>query len=119
MTLPTPSIEYFLLSPMLIVFGVAVAGVLVEAFVPRRFRYGAQITLTFAGLVAAFVALLLVADTIWAGRPAVLGAVADRPNGAVPAGHRAAGRDAGSHLHGRTHGRHKRRRKGRQPRRWR
>ncbi len=76
MTLPTPSIEYFLLSPTLIVFGVAVAGVLVEAFVPRRFRYGAQITLTFAGLVAAFVALLLVADTIWAGRPAVLGAVA-------------------------------------------
>jgi NADH-quinone oxidoreductase subunit N len=79
MTLPTPSIEYFLLSPMLIVFGVAVAGVLVEAFVPRRFRYGAQVTLTFAGLVAAFVAVLLVADTIWAGRPAVLGAVAIDP----------------------------------------
>ena len=76
MTLPTPSIEYFLLCPTLIVFGVAVAGVLVEAFVSRRFRYGAQVTLTFGGLVAAFVALLLVADTIWAGRPAVLGAVA-------------------------------------------
>jgi NADH-quinone oxidoreductase subunit N len=79
MTLPTPSIEYFLLSPMLIVFGVAVAGVLVEAFVPRRLRYGVQVTLTFAGLVAAFVAVLLVADTIWAGRPAVLGAVAIDP----------------------------------------
>ena len=32
MSLPTPSVEYGLLSPMLIVFGVAVAGVLVEAF---------------------------------------------------------------------------------------
>jgi NADH-quinone oxidoreductase subunit N len=79
MTLPTPSIEYFLLCPTLSVFGVAVAGVLVEAFVSRRFRYGAQVTLALGGLVAAFVALLLVADTIWAGRPAVLGAVAVDP----------------------------------------
>ena len=79
MTLPTPSIEYFLLSPMLIVFGVAVVGVLVEAFVPRRLRYGAQVTLAFGGLVAAFIALLFVAETIWAGRPAVLGAVAIDP----------------------------------------
>ena len=100
MTLPTPSIEYFLLSPTLIVFGVAVAGVLVEAFVPRRFRYGAQVTLTFAGLVAAFVALLLVADTIWRGSPRGTGRRGHRPNGTVPAGHRAAGRDAGGHLHG-------------------
>ena len=79
MTLPTPSIEYFLLSPMLIVFGVAVIGVLVEAFVPRRLRYSAQVTLAFGGLVAAFIALLFVAETIWAGRPAVLGAVAVDP----------------------------------------
>jgi NADH-quinone oxidoreductase subunit N len=64
---------------MLIVFGVAVAGVLVEAFVPRRLRYGTQVTLAFGGLVAAFVAVLLVAETIWAGRPAVLGAVAIDP----------------------------------------
>ena len=34
MTLPTPSIEYFLLCPMLIVFSVAIVGVLVEAFLP-------------------------------------------------------------------------------------
>ena len=33
---PRPSVEYGLLSPMLIVLGVAVAGVLVEAFLPRR-----------------------------------------------------------------------------------
>jgi NADH-quinone oxidoreductase subunit N len=81
MTLPTPSIEYFLLCPMLIVFGVAVAGVLVEAFVPRRFRYGAQVTLALGGLVAAFIAVIVVARSIQpSGRTAVLGAMAiDRP----------------------------------------
>ncbi len=81
MTLPTPSVEYFLLCPMLIVFGVAVAGVLVEAFLPRRIRYAAQVTLALGGLVAAFLADVEVAESIPAsGRSAVLGAVAvDRP----------------------------------------
>ena len=81
MTLPTPSIEYFLLCPMLIVFSVAVVGVLVEAFVPRRGRYSAQVTLALAGLIAAFVAVVVVARSVPAsGRTAVLGAVAiDRP----------------------------------------
>jgi NADH-quinone oxidoreductase subunit N len=81
MTLPTPSVEYFLLCPMLIVFGVAVAGVLVEAFLPRRIRYGAQVTLALGGLVAAFVAVIMVTRSLQAsGRTAVLGAVAiDRP----------------------------------------
>jgi NADH-quinone oxidoreductase subunit N len=81
MTLPSPSVEYFLLSPMLIVFGIAVAGVLVEAFAPRRFRYAAQVVLALGGLIAAFVALVAVAKSVGAaGRPAVLGAVAiDRP----------------------------------------
>ena len=77
MTLPTPSIEYFLLCPMLIVFGVAVVGVLVEAFLPRRSRYVAQVTIALAGLVAAFVAIIEVAKCLPAsGRSAVLGAVA-------------------------------------------
>ncbi|MDP7703427.1 NADH-quinone oxidoreductase subunit NuoN [Mycobacterium sp. TY815] len=81
MTLPSPSIEYFLLSPMFIVFGIAVLGVLVEAFLPRRARYGAQVVLTLAGLVAAFVAVVAVAKSVPAeGRRTVLGAVAvDRP----------------------------------------
>lgn len=81
MTLPSPSIEYFLLCPMLIVFGVAVVGVLAEAFLPRRMRYGAQVTLTVGGLVAAFVTVIMVARSIPAsGRRAVLGSVAvDRP----------------------------------------
>lgn len=34
MILKPPVVEYFLISPMLIVFGVAVVGVLVEAFAP-------------------------------------------------------------------------------------
>ncbi|WP_240794779.1 NADH-quinone oxidoreductase subunit NuoN [Rhodococcus zopfii] len=67
-----PSIEYGLLSPMLIVFGVAVAGVLVEAFVPHRARHSTQFGLAVAGLVAAFVAVVSLAGT---SRSAVLGAV--------------------------------------------
>jgi NADH-quinone oxidoreductase subunit N len=81
MTLPSPSVEYFLLCPMLIVFGVAVAGVLAEAFLPRRIRYGAQVTLALGGLVAAFIAVIVVARTVApSGHGAVLGAMAiDRP----------------------------------------
>ena len=48
-----PSIEYGLLSPMLIVFGAAIVGVLVEAFLPRRRRYLTQVALAVAGLAAA------------------------------------------------------------------
>lgn len=55
--MPTPSVEYGLLSPIFIVFGVAVAGVLIEAFVPRRARYGAQVLLTLGGLIAAIAAI--------------------------------------------------------------
>lgn len=77
MTLPTPSIQYFLLSPTLIVFGIAVVGVLAEAFLPRRVRYGGQVTLALGGLIAAFVAVVAVSRTIGSsGRSAVLGAMA-------------------------------------------
>jgi NADH-quinone oxidoreductase subunit N len=81
MSMPTPSVEYALLSPTLIVFGIAVTGVLVEAFVPRRVRYAAQVVLALGGLAAAFVAVILVSKTIPAsGRTAVLGSLAvDRP----------------------------------------
>ena len=37
-TIPTPHIEYGQLSPMLVVFSVAVVGVLAEAFLPRERR---------------------------------------------------------------------------------
>ncbi|MFM1726335.1 NADH-quinone oxidoreductase subunit NuoN [Rhodococcus sp. PAM 2766] len=61
--LPAPSIEYSLLSPMLIVFGAAVVGVLVEAFWPRRTRYAAHLVLTFGALAAAGVAVIALAGT--------------------------------------------------------
>jgi NADH-quinone oxidoreductase subunit N len=57
-----PHIAYGKLSPLLIVFGVALVGVLVEAFVGRDNRYRVQTGLSFAGLVAAFVAVIFVAD---------------------------------------------------------
>src|SRR5690242_468877 len=73
----TPSIEYGLLSPMLIVFSVAVVGVLVEAFAPRRSRYAIQVTLALGGLVAAVASVGLLARDLHGGpgRAAVLGAV--------------------------------------------
>ncbi|MFV8165747.1 NADH-quinone oxidoreductase subunit NuoN [Mycobacterium sp. 134] len=73
----TPSIEYGLLSPMLIVFGVGVAGVLVEAFLPRAARYRVQVTLALGGLAAAVAAVALLARDLHGtpGRPAVLGSV--------------------------------------------
>jgi NADH-quinone oxidoreductase subunit N len=77
MIMPTPSVEYGLLSPIFIVFGVAVAGVLVEAFLPRRARYGAQVILAIGGLIAAFVAVVIVGRQIPpTGRTAVLKALA-------------------------------------------
>lgn len=81
MILPTPNVEYGQLSPMLIVFGAAVAGVLVEAFLPRRARYGAQLVLCIGGLVAAFVAVVVLALGLHGspGHLAVLGAVAVDP----------------------------------------
>ncbi|CAN5726646.1 NADH-quinone oxidoreductase subunit NuoN [soil metagenome] len=81
MSLPTPNVEYGLLSPMLIVFGVAVAGVLVEAFLPRRLRYGTQLALCIGGLVAALVAVAVLAVDLHGspGHLAVLGAIAVDP----------------------------------------
>ena len=49
-----PTIEYAELWPLLLVFGVACAGVLVEAFVPRALRYLTQTVLTLSGLLVAF-----------------------------------------------------------------
>jgi NADH-quinone oxidoreductase subunit N len=78
MNLPTPSVEYGLLSPMLIVFGAAIVGVLVEAFVPRERRYGVQVALSVVGLAAAFVAVVQLARELHGvvGHTAVVGAIA-------------------------------------------
>jgi NADH-quinone oxidoreductase subunit N len=84
--IPAPHLEYGQLSPMLLVFGVAVAGVLVEAFAPRSLRRVLHISLALAGLAGAFVLTVVVAATssIFAhgspGHIAAVGAVAiDRP----------------------------------------
>jgi NADH-quinone oxidoreductase subunit N len=57
--IPTPHLEYRALLPMLIVFGVACGGVLVEAFVPRAQRALTQTVLSLGGLVAALVAVVV------------------------------------------------------------
>ena len=81
-----PSIEYSQLGPMLLVFGAATAGVLIEAFVPRPARRLTQLAMTLAVLAAAFVWTVVIAGThkiFAAGSPghnAAMGAVAvDRP----------------------------------------
>lgn len=77
-----PSVEYGLLSPVLIVLGIALAGVLLEAFLPRAVRFRVQVTLALAGLLAAFVALVRVYASLGsgAGVVAAVGAVTvDRP----------------------------------------
>jgi NADH-quinone oxidoreductase subunit N len=48
-----PTIEYAALWPMLVVFGVACLGVVVEAFLPRERRYPVQAGLAVAGLAVA------------------------------------------------------------------
>ncbi len=48
-----PTIEYATLWPMLVVFGVACLGVLVEAFLPRERRYLTQAGLAVVGLAVA------------------------------------------------------------------
>ncbi|GAA2503836.1 NADH-quinone oxidoreductase subunit NuoN [Streptomyces gobitricini] len=56
-----PAIEYAQLAPVLIVVGAAVVGVLLEAVVPRRARYYAQVFLTVVALAAAFAAVVALA----------------------------------------------------------
>ncbi|MBE6483409.1 MAG: NADH-quinone oxidoreductase subunit NuoN [Actinomycetaceae bacterium] len=53
-----PVIDWVALTPILIVLGAAVTGVLVEAFVPQRARRLTQICLSFVALAAAFVAVV-------------------------------------------------------------
>jgi NADH-quinone oxidoreductase subunit N len=60
-----PEIDWFAVSPPLVVLLAAVAGILVEAFVPRRARHLVQVTLATAALVVALV--LVVA--LWGDPP--------------------------------------------------
>ncbi len=72
-----PSFEYSLLSPLLVIFGVAIVGVLVEAFAPRRLRYVTQSILSIGGFIGAFVATVIVGLNLESrGGGAALGSVA-------------------------------------------
>ncbi len=70
-----PTIEYAQLSPMLVLFGAAALGILVEAFVPRRARYWTQVGLALAGLTGSFVAIVVLAADGYAGSKAHLAAM--------------------------------------------
>ncbi len=62
-TITPPHIEYGQLSPLLLVFGLGVVGVLIEAFVPRELRRPAHLIITLGGLAVAFVLTIVVAAT--------------------------------------------------------
>lgn len=68
-----PAVEYSLVAPMLLVFGAAVAGVGVEAFVGRRHRFTLQVVLCGTALAAALIAVISLAGT---RQLAVMGAIA-------------------------------------------
>ncbi|MBA2554879.1 MAG: NADH-quinone oxidoreductase subunit NuoN [Geodermatophilaceae bacterium] len=56
-----PSVSYTGLSPVLFVFGAALIGVLAEAFVPRAYRWGVQLTIALGGVLGALVSVALIA----------------------------------------------------------
>jgi proton-translocating NADH-quinone oxidoreductase chain N len=62
-TIAAPHFQWGLLSPVLVVFGVAIAGVLVEAFAPRLLRRPMHIALALGGLGGAFVLSVVLAAT--------------------------------------------------------
>src|SRR6202522_1453458 len=85
-TITPPSIEYSQLAPRLVVFGAALAGVLIEAFAPRPARRVMHLVVTLGALAAAFVWTIVIASDkkIFgdgaAGHIAAMGAIAvDRP----------------------------------------
>ncbi|EFL01918.1 NADH-quinone oxidoreductase subunit NuoN [Streptomyces sp. NPDC002248] len=57
----TPHIEYAQISPVLVVLGAAILGILVEAFVPRRARRTTQLLLSVLALAGAFAAVVVLA----------------------------------------------------------
>jgi NADH-quinone oxidoreductase subunit N len=53
-----PSVNYYAIAPILIIFGAAIVSVLVEAFVPRRGRRPVQLTIVILSLIAALVVVV-------------------------------------------------------------
>ena len=65
-----PVLDYAVLWPMLVVFGVACVGVLIEAFVPRERRYLTQASLAVLGLVVALGGSIYVGTDLHKLKPA-------------------------------------------------
>src|SRR3954469_8821791 len=61
--LKLPDINYGALSPMLILFGAACLGILLEAVLPRSRRNGIQLTVALLALTASLVAIILGRNT--------------------------------------------------------
>jgi NADH-quinone oxidoreductase subunit N len=61
--LKLPAIDYSALAPMLILFGVACLGVLLEVLVPRKARNTVQLVITLLGVVAALTFLVINRNT--------------------------------------------------------
>ena len=62
-TLKLPHLNYGALAPMLVLFGAACVGMLVEAFVPRRSRPAVQLVLSLLAVAAALVAVVMRSGT--------------------------------------------------------
>jgi NADH-quinone oxidoreductase subunit N len=62
-SITTPSVAYHALTPIFIVLGAAILGVIVEAVVPRAERFGAQLLVTLGGITGALVAVGLLHGT--------------------------------------------------------
>ena len=56
----SPHLEYGLLWPMFLVFGIACVGIVVEAFAPRERRHPVQVALALVGLVIALVRVITI-----------------------------------------------------------
>jgi len=63
-TFVKPHLAYDALLPILVVFGAACVGVLIEAFLPRERRYGAQFGLAMISLVVALVRVVIGAGNL-------------------------------------------------------
>src|SRR5215471_17284093 len=74
-----PALDWKALAPLLILFGAAAIGVLVEAFVPRRARHGVQLLLSLAALIAALIAVIAVARSGFRAKTAAVAIAVDGP----------------------------------------
>jgi NADH-quinone oxidoreductase subunit N len=59
-TFTQPHLQYGVLWPLFLIFGIACVGILVEAFAPRQRRFGLQVALTCAGLLVALVRTIFI-----------------------------------------------------------